>query len=68
MDAKIFGAFIAQCRKEKNMTQADLFLEIQAIEKRPRKKKEISLSEIVYLLEMDYNDTDKIKIREILRW
>lgn len=24
MDAKVFGAFIAQCRKEKNMTQADL--------------------------------------------
>lgn len=28
MDAKIFGAFIMECRKEKNMTQADLAMKL----------------------------------------
>jgi len=33
MDAKIFGAFIAQCRKEKNMTQADLAVKLNVTDK-----------------------------------
>lgn len=33
MDAKIFGAFIAECRKEKNMTQADLAIKINVTDK-----------------------------------
>lgn len=33
MDAKIFGAFIAECRKEKNMTQADLAAKINVTDK-----------------------------------
>ena len=33
MDAQKFGAFIAVCRKEKNMTQADLAAELQVTDK-----------------------------------
>lgn len=33
MDAKIFGAFIAECRKEKNMTQADLAMKLNITDK-----------------------------------
>lgn len=33
MDAKIFGAFIAQCRKEKNMTQSDLAAKLNVTDK-----------------------------------
>ena len=33
MDAKIFGAFIAECRKEKNMTQADLAMKLNVTDK-----------------------------------
>ena len=33
MDAKIFGAFIAKCRKEKNMTQADLAIKLNVTDK-----------------------------------
>lgn len=33
MDAKIFGAFIAECRKEKNMTQADLAVKLNVTDK-----------------------------------
>ncbi len=33
MDAKVFGAFIAECRKEKNMTQADLAMKINVTDK-----------------------------------
>lgn len=33
MDAKIFGAFIAECRKEKNMTQADLAAKLNVTDK-----------------------------------
>lgn len=33
MDAKIFGAFIAECRKEKNMTQADLAIKLNVTDK-----------------------------------
>ena len=33
MDAKIFGAFIAECRKEKNMTQADLAMKLHVTDK-----------------------------------
>lgn len=33
MDAKRFGAFVAEVRKEKNMTQADLAREIQVTDK-----------------------------------
>ena len=33
MDAKIFGEFIAKCRKEKNMTQADLAIKLNVTDK-----------------------------------
>lgn len=33
MDAKIFGVFIAECRKEKNMTQADLAMKLNVTDK-----------------------------------
>ncbi|MCM1056490.1 MAG: helix-turn-helix domain-containing protein [Firmicutes bacterium] len=33
MDAKTFGAFIAQCRREKNMTQADLAVKLNVTDK-----------------------------------
>ena len=33
MDAHKFGAFVAKCRKERNMTQADLALKIQVTDK-----------------------------------
>lgn len=33
MDAKIFGAFIAECRKGKNMTQADLAMKLNVTDK-----------------------------------
>lgn len=33
MDAKVFGAFIAECRKEKNMTQADLAMKLNVTDK-----------------------------------
>lgn len=33
MDAKIFGAFIAECRKGKNMTQADLAKKLNVTDK-----------------------------------
>lgn len=33
MDAKIFGAFIAKCRKEKHMTQADLAIKLNVTDK-----------------------------------
>lgn len=33
MDAKVFGAFIAECRKAKNMTQADLAVKINVTDK-----------------------------------
>lgn len=33
MDAKIFGAFIAECRKEKNMTQTDLAIKLNVTDK-----------------------------------
>ena len=33
MDTKVFGAFIAQCRKEKNMTQADLAMKLNVTDK-----------------------------------
>ena len=33
MDAKIFGAFIAECRKGKNMTQADLAIKLNVTDK-----------------------------------
>lgn len=33
MDAKIFGTFIAECRKEKNMTQADLAMKLNVTDK-----------------------------------
>ena len=33
MDAQKFGTFIAVCRKEKNMTQADLSAELQVTDK-----------------------------------
>lgn len=33
MDAKKFGAFIAACRKEKNMTQADLAVKLNVTDK-----------------------------------
>ena len=33
MDAKIFGAFIAECRKEKKMTQADLAMKLNVTDK-----------------------------------
>ena len=33
MDTYKFGAFIAKCRKERNMTQADLALKIQVTDK-----------------------------------
>ncbi|MCM1262880.1 MAG: helix-turn-helix domain-containing protein [Butyrivibrio sp.] len=33
MDAKIFGTFIAECRKEKNMTQADLAAKLNVTDK-----------------------------------
>ena len=33
MDAKIFGAFIAACRKEQNMTQAELAVQLHVTDK-----------------------------------
>lgn len=33
MDAQKFGAFVAACRKERNMTQADLAIKIQVTDK-----------------------------------
>lgn len=33
MDAKKFGAFVAECRKEKNMTQADLAMKLNVTDK-----------------------------------
>lgn len=33
MDAKVFGVFIAECRKEKNMTQADLAMKLNVTDK-----------------------------------
>lgn len=33
MDAKKFGAFIAECRREKNMTQADLAVKLNVTDK-----------------------------------
>lgn len=33
MDAKIFGAFIAECRKGKNMTQTDLAIKLNVTDK-----------------------------------
>lgn len=33
MDAKVFGAFIAECHKEKNMTQADLAMKLNVTDK-----------------------------------
>lgn len=33
MDAKIFGAFLAECRREKNMTQADLAVKLNVTDK-----------------------------------
>ncbi|MCM1100187.1 MAG: helix-turn-helix domain-containing protein [Clostridium sp.] len=33
MDAKIFGAFIAECRKDKNMTQAELAIKLNITDK-----------------------------------
>jgi len=33
MDAKVFGAFIAECRKEKNMKQADLAMKLNVTDK-----------------------------------
>lgn len=33
MDAKTFGAFIAQCRREKNMTQAELAIKLNVTDK-----------------------------------
>ena len=33
MDAQKFGAFIAQCRKEKGMTQSDLAAKIMVTDK-----------------------------------
>ena len=33
MDAKVFGAFIAECREEKNMTQADLAMKLNVTDK-----------------------------------
>ena len=33
MDAKYFGAFIAECRREKNMTQAELAVKLQVTDK-----------------------------------
>ena len=33
MDAHKFGAFVAQCRKERNMTQAELASKIQVTDK-----------------------------------
>ena len=33
MDAKVFSAFIAECRKEKNMTQADLAKKLNVTDK-----------------------------------
>lgn len=33
MDAKVFGQFIAQTRKEKNMTQTDLAFQINVTDK-----------------------------------
>lgn len=33
MDAQKLGAFIASCRKEKNMTQADLAKKLQVTDK-----------------------------------
>ena len=33
MDAKVFGAFIAECRKGKNMTQADLAMKLNVTDK-----------------------------------
>lgn len=33
MDAKVFGAFIAECRKEKNLTQADLAMKLNVTDK-----------------------------------
>ena len=37
MDAKVFGVFIAECRKEKNMTQADLALKLNVTDKAVRR-------------------------------
>ncbi len=33
MDAKVFGVFIAECRKEKNMTQTDLAMKLNVTDK-----------------------------------
>lgn len=33
MDAKIFGAFVARCRRKKNMTQAQLAAKLHVTDK-----------------------------------
>ena len=39
MDAHKFGAFVAKCRKERNMTQAELASKIQVTDKAVSRKR-----------------------------